>query len=30
MISNIYSHISDKLNKDSISEFEEYMSNVLE
>ncbi|MFH7833933.1 tyrosine-type recombinase/integrase [Bacillus luti] len=30
MTSNIYSHISDKINKDSISEFEKYMSNVLE
>lgn len=30
MTSNVYSHISDKINKDSISEFEKYMSNVLE
>lgn len=27
--SNIYSHISDKINKDSISGFEAYMNNVL-
>lgn len=27
--SNVYSHISDKINKDSISEFEAYMNNVL-
>ncbi|WP_254489217.1 tyrosine-type recombinase/integrase [Bacillus thuringiensis] len=27
--SNVYSHISDKINKDSISGFEAYMNNVL-
>ncbi|MBJ6919075.1 tyrosine-type recombinase/integrase, partial [Vibrio cholerae] len=30
MTTNVYSHISDKINEDSISEFEKYMSNVLE
>ncbi|CAM4013719.1 integrase [Bacillus manliponensis] len=27
--SNVYSHISDKIDKDSISEFETYMNNIL-
>ncbi|SCN38288.1 Uncharacterized protein BC88300_02601 [Bacillus cytotoxicus] len=26
---NVYSHISDKINKDSIAKFEEYMNDVL-